>query len=64
MTIEAPQAHRAVSVLEAAIRLGIGKSLAWELVWSGRLRTVRLGHRRVVPVSAIDEILEAQEDPR
>ena len=48
---------RAVSVDRAAILLGIVRSLVWELVRDGKLRSVRAGHRRVVPLSAIDEFL-------
>lgn len=50
----------AVPVEEAARRLNISRSLAWELVWSGRLPTVRLGRRRVVPVKALEAILETE----
>ncbi len=37
------------SVEEAAAALGIGRSLAFELVRRGELPTVRLGRRRVIP---------------
>ena len=47
----------AVSVEEAAIRLGIGRSMAWKLVNENKLRSVRAGHRRLVPVSAIEDFL-------
>lgn len=47
----------AVSVETAAKRLGISRSLAWDLVWEGRLRTVWLGRRRVVPVQALEELM-------
>ena len=47
----------AVSVEEAARRLSISRSLAWELVWGGRLPTVRLGRRRLVPVKALERLM-------
>jgi excisionase family DNA binding protein len=51
-----------VSVPEAARLIGIGTTTAWELVHTGRLRTVRLGRRVLVPRSAIRELLgEADE---
>ena len=50
-------ALKAVSVTDAAVLIGIGRSLAWELVREGKLRSVRAGHRRVVPLTAIDEFL-------
>ncbi len=46
------------SVTEAAGLLGIERDLAYELVRSGQLRTVRLGRRIVVPRGALDELLD------
>ena len=54
-TVEA--VRRAISVEEAAIQLGIGRSLAYELVRGGRLRSVRAGNRILVPSSALEEFL-------
>ena len=48
------------SVVEAAGVLGIGKDLAYSLVRTGQLRTVRLGRRIIVPRHAIDELLSRQ----
>ena len=50
----------AVPVEEAARRLNISRSLAWELVWAGKLRSVKLGRRVLVPVTALEDILEAE----
>ncbi len=47
-----------LTVTEAADALGIGRDLAYALVRSGRLRTVRLGRRIVVPKRALDELLD------
>ena len=52
--------RRAVSVEEAAIQLGVGRSLAWSLVREGKLRSVRAGHRVLVPLSALDEFLAGE----
>jgi len=49
----------AVRVEEAARRLSISRSLAWSMVWSGELRSVYLGRRRLVPVQALSELLTA-----
>jgi excisionase family DNA binding protein len=49
--------RRALSVNESAIQIGIGRSLAWALVREGKLRTIRAGHRVLVPVQAIDDFL-------
>ena len=50
----------AVPVEEAARRLNISRSLAWELVWAGKLRSVRLGRRVLVPVKALENILDLE----
>ena len=44
-----------LTVEEAARRLGIGKTLAWELVWQGVLPSVRLGRCVRIPLSALEE---------
>lgn len=51
--------QRAVNVKDAARQLGIGKTLAYELVARGELPAVRLGRRIVIPQHAIDAILAA-----
>jgi excisionase family DNA binding protein len=40
---------------EAATALRLSRSLIYELIRSGRLRSVKQGRRRLVPVSALDE---------
>lgn len=55
-------APQLVSVEDAAVALGIGRSPAWELVRTGKLRTVRIGTRRLVPVDAIDELVAELAD--
>ena len=49
----------AFSVEEAAGRLGVSRSLIWKMVNQGTIRTVRAGHRVLVPVSAVEEFLSA-----
>lgn len=45
-------------VAEAGRRLGIGRNLAYSLVRSGEIPSIRLGARRlVVPRIALDEML-------
>lgn len=67
MTIAAPKSttgaspHRlAYPVREAATLLGVGKTKAWELVTTGAIRHIRVGHRVVVPLSAIEEYIAGQ----
>ncbi len=43
-----------LTVEEVAERLAIGKTLAWELVWSGKLPSVRIGRCVRVPLGALE----------
>lgn len=43
-----------LTVEEAAERLGIGKTLAWELIWDGVLPSVRLGRCVRIPLRALE----------
>jgi excisionase family DNA binding protein len=47
-----------VTVETAGRVLGISRGLAYELVRRGDLRAIRLGRRLVVPMKAIDELLD------
>jgi excisionase family DNA binding protein len=54
----------AYSVAEAAAVLGIGRSLAYEMVGRGELRSFTIGRRRLVSADAIAELvaeLESQQ---
>ena len=46
-----------LTVPEAARVLGIGETLAWQLVQMADLRTVKLGSRRIVPRTALNDLL-------
>lgn len=46
------------TVREAAQVLGIGKDLAYQLIKSGELPSVKLGGRLVVPKIALERLLE------
>ncbi|HSW43084.1 MAG TPA: excisionase family DNA-binding protein [Patescibacteria group bacterium] len=45
--------ERLLSVDEAARTLGIGRSMLYAEIAHGRLRSLRVGRRRLVPASAI-----------
>jgi excisionase family DNA binding protein len=47
-----------MSVEEASEALGISRSLAYELVRRGVLPSLRLGRRIVVPVRALEELVD------
>lgn len=44
---------------EAAEALRLSRSVIYELIRSGRLRTVKEGRRRLVPVTALAEYVES-----
>jgi excisionase family DNA binding protein len=47
----------AISVEEAAHRLGIARSTAYQYVRTGHLPSVRLGARLLVPIAALERLL-------
>jgi excisionase family DNA binding protein len=49
---------QALDVPAAAERLGISQAATWRLIRYGRLDTLKVGARRVVPSSAIDAFLQ------
>ena len=49
---------RLLSVDEAARALGLGRSITYGELSSGRLRSLRVGRRRLVPATAIAEFIE------
>jgi excisionase family DNA binding protein len=58
----APMPDRLLSIDEAADALGIGRSRLYEEIGAGRLRSVTVGRRRLVPASAIAAYIEALAD--
>ncbi|MBM0255972.1 helix-turn-helix domain-containing protein [Micromonospora sp. 4G55] len=52
-----PITPRVLRVEEAARALGIGRSLVYDLIRSGRLRSFKVGSRRLIPAAAIDEVI-------
>jgi excisionase family DNA binding protein len=47
-----------VSVVEAAHMLSIGRTAAWELVRKQKIKSVKIGRARRVPVSAVQEYVQ------
>ena len=48
-----------LTVDEAAAILRIGRGSAYALVRSGRLRSIKIGRRILIPASAIEDFLRA-----
>lgn len=57
MNTEMPPERLTLTVEEAARLLGIGRSLAYELVATGGLPSIRLGRRILIPRAAVDVLL-------
>jgi excisionase family DNA binding protein len=55
VALDAPD--KLLSIDEAAHALGIGRSLTYDLISRGGLRTVRVGRRRLIPAAAVAELI-------
>jgi len=53
---------RCVRVEEAARLLNVGRSTAYDLIRSGRLRSIKIGRRRLVPRDALDALIASLEE--
>lgn len=49
-----------ITVAEAALRLGLGRSFTYKLVMEGQIRSIKLGRARRVPVTALEEFVAAR----
>ncbi|WP_024760171.1 helix-turn-helix domain-containing protein [Streptomyces exfoliatus] len=56
--VELPPEHRLHRIEVAAEVLSIKRSTAYEQIRMGRLRTVRVGRRRLVPTEYIEEYVD------
>jgi excisionase family DNA binding protein len=48
---------RLLAIKQAIYELGISRTALYELIEDGRLKTVKIGRRRLVPVEAIEELI-------
>jgi len=51
---------RLLSIDEAATALGLGRSLLYGEIAAGRLQTLRVGRRRLVPAGSLHDFIEAR----
>jgi len=51
-----------VSVAEAARMLSIGRTAAWELVRKQKIKSVKFGRTRRLPIAAIEEYVQRLMD--
>lgn len=54
----APVEARTVSVEIAGKILGISRDLAYRAVRTGEIPTIKIGHRLLVPIAALDRMLD------
>lgn len=52
-----PTARRLYSVKDAAELLSVDKNTIYQLAYAGKLATVKLGRRRLVPAEALDALI-------
>jgi len=52
-----PDARRAYQVNEAAAAYRLSRSTLYKLMAIGKLRTVKIGGRRLIPVDAIEALI-------
>ena len=50
----------AYAVPEAARALSVSRDTIYQLIRSGRLRTIKVGRRRLVPAMSLDEYVVAE----
>jgi excisionase family DNA binding protein len=48
---------RLLAIKQAIYELGISRTALYELIEDGRLKTVKIGRRRLVPIEAIEEFI-------
>jgi excisionase family DNA binding protein len=52
----------AVDVPQAAEMIGTSTSFMWKMIKAGKIKTVKLGARRLVPVASIAGLLEGRPE--
>jgi excisionase family DNA binding protein len=48
---------RLLAIKQAIYELGISRTALYELIEDGRLKTLKIGRRRLVPIEAIEELI-------
>ena len=55
--------RRALSPREAERALGISHATLYRLIKAGKIKTIKLGSRTIIPVEAIDALLSGEAAP-
>ena len=53
---------RAYRVLEACNDFGLGRSNIYKLIKDGKLRTVKVGGRRLIPAESLEALLQGEAE--
>lgn len=48
---------RLFSIKQAIYELGISRTVLYQLIKDGKLKTVKIGRRRLVPIESIEELI-------
>jgi excisionase family DNA binding protein len=48
---------RLLAIKQVIYELGISRTALYELINAGKLKTVKIGRRRLVPIEAIEELI-------
>jgi excisionase family DNA binding protein len=57
-TARRPEPDRLLAIPDAADALGIGRSMLYQQIAAGRIRTVKVGRRRLVPSGAVRDYID------
>ena len=53
---------RCLCVEDAARLLNVGRSTVYALIRSGRLRSIKIGRRRLVPRASLDALIDGDDE--
>ncbi len=56
--------RRGYNVSEGARIIGVGRTTMHKMIREGRIRTVKIGARTIIPKSEIDRLLNSTDDTR
>ncbi len=59
MVVKSESQKYVLTVEEAGQRLGLSRPLAYQAVNNGQIPAIRIGRRILVPVAALDKMLES-----
>jgi excisionase family DNA binding protein len=53
---------RLLSIKEAVFELGISRTVVYELITAQKLRTIKIGRRRFIPIEAMEDFIASLSD--